>query len=248
MVNIKYAPDGKGLHQAYSYGTLFALASSKNEQIMPFVFCADYFNEVFGSVVTQERKSVYGFSYDATKDLLPDDKYTRVLITHDKIELPSLVVSATKFLNEFEERIGLKRSKMSLCNSHPKYKKNVLLVKGDKRVRNSVLLLTAWRVILRNSFAANPNLSLDENLQKMTNGKFCFFENDCGAIEKLISFLEYLVKYDKDFINYTDTANFKQQVYTIHNDSGLTVFSTIFKQKKEYLGTPWEKRIVEKMS
>ena len=246
-VEIKYLADGAKYSQAYSSGVKMTAVSDKNEQVKPFFFCADFFNEMFGAMFTKKKKEIYKFEFDPAKDIHPSMDRTRVLITSDSHDIISKIKNGEKFLNGFEKKIGLEPSKFYPCSEHEQYKDNVILVDADPRVKNTALLLTAWRIALRNSFAFEVKDSFEESLNKMSNKAVTLLgHGDNYQVPKLLAFINYIVEKDKEFIDYFDIANYKLNVDRLHGESGLSQFSNILSKPSLSNETPWEKRVLSK--
>jgi hypothetical protein len=248
MEEIKYIEDIHKYSQAYSSGVKMTAVSKDNEQIKPFFYCADYFNEVFGAVFTNSKKSIFGFTFDPKADIHPAPDSLRILITSDKHDLIGRINQAQKFLNGFEKEINLEPSTLHPCSEHPQYKNNVILVNADNRIKNTPLLLTAWRVMLRNSFSTDVDDDFATSLQKLINRDIEIIgHGDEQSIPKVVKFIDYVKSKDPEFINYYDVENYKAVVDLVHSSSGLTQFDNVL--KKQYLiNSPWEKRITSKIS
>jgi hypothetical protein len=247
MEEIKYIEDVNKYSQAYSSGVKMTAVSKDNEQIKPFFFCADYFNEIFGAVFTNSEKTMFGFTFDPSVDVHPAPDSLRVLITSDSHKLIDKINEAQKFLNGFENEIGLRPSTLSPCSKHPQYKNNVILADADNRIKNTPLLLTAWRVMLRNSFATNLEDDFQTSLSKFISRDLKILgHGDENSIPKVKSFIDYVKNKDPEFIDYFDIKNYEVIVDFVHNYSGLTQFDNVLK-KRYLINAPWEKRITSKI-
>lgn len=245
-VKIEYIEETNKYAQAYSSGVKMSIISPEKKQLKPFFFCADYLNEVCAAGFTNEKKSIFGFSYDPKEDVVSNDNL-EVLITSDSHDLVKSIQAAKKFLNGFERKIGLKLSKFAICDDHPKYKGNVILITADKRIKNTVLLLTAWRVVLRNSFSANKEKTFDQNMKDFLDKKNQIIgHGDDHQFKRIEKFLDY-VKKDKEFVDYFDIENYELHTDIIHSYSGLQNFEYVY-DKKQSPAAPWQKRIFEKIS
>ncbi len=247
-IEIEYLYEKATYSQAYSSGVKMTAVSDKNEQVKPFFFCADFFNEMFGAMITNSKKGIYKFDFDPATDINPSMSKVRVLITSDSHNLSDKVNEGKKFLNEFEKKVGLSPSEFYFCSEHKEYKDNVILVDADPRIKNTPLLLTAWRVALRNSFASNIDEDFDESLNKMIKGEIeVLGHGDESAISKLKSFIDYVTKNDKEFIDYFDIKNYEINVHKLHSSSGLTQFSSVISNNHRGAEAPWEERVLSKL-
>src|SRR5260221_1427887 len=98
--------------QIYSNGIEMALCSAKNEQIGPFVFCKDFFQDAVFAFLNKKKVSEYSYTYDPAASPAIDLTSTRVLIANeDDPKFSQKLPLILDFLNNLEEKMGIELTK-----------------------------------------------------------------------------------------------------------------------------------------
>ncbi len=139
--------------QIYSQGIEMALCSANGEQIGPFVYCKDFFQDAIRGFLNKEVSDIYKYTYTPGKDADIDLEATRILMANSgDVKFLDKVPAILDFINQFEVELGVTPTKAIICDEVPFAYKGcgIVLFIGDKRMMHSSALLSAYTLLLRN--------------------------------------------------------------------------------------------------
>ena len=169
--NINWRKQTGYLSQAVNSGIEFAFVSDDMHQCTPFVYCRDYLQDAIQGVLTNKKKTIYGFKFNPQDEHLPSVKKTQLIVCNsiDK-SFHKKMANCLDFLNQIETKLKIKKTKMCLCNTPPlKYKAGgVIFISGSKRWINSPPMISFYTLLIRIGFGYNPKKHGD--YKKFING------------------------------------------------------------------------------
>lgn len=218
--------------QIYSSGVELALVSADNEQIGPFVYCKDFFQDAIRGFVNDISSGIWGYTYDPKKQPPIDLKKVRVLLAHDKDpdflkKVPALV----DLLNQIEKKMGLSLTTATIVNDPPaKYKSGVVMLVGDGAWLRSSASLSMYTLLARNGLVHKSGTPFNKTLEDIMSGKLPAGQKNDGTYMKYGKpGIDLIIAKGIDEVFGTDTkANYKASVptHTIHHYGGIVAFGS----------------------
>lgn len=160
--------------QIYSSGVEVALCSDDNEQIGPFVFCKDFFQDAIVAFLHKTTCSIYGYSYDPSTMPACPQKELKVLIADSgDAALESKIPGVLDLLNQVEKQLGVTLTTIHKCEKPPeKYAKcGIFLMVADKIWMHAPPLLSMWTLLARNGLMHKPGEKWGDTIQEIIDGK-----------------------------------------------------------------------------
>lgn len=166
-----------GTSQIYSSGVELALCSDDNQQIGPFVFCKDFFQDAIVVFLHADQKKtcfIYGYKYDP-KTMPPcPTKNLKVLITNAaNPKLAAQIPGISDFLHQIEGKLGIQLCAVEQCDDPPdKYKKcGIWLLTADPIWMHAPPLLSGWTLLARNGLMHKVGTKWEDTVKGIIDGK-----------------------------------------------------------------------------
>jgi hypothetical protein len=227
--------------QIYSAGIEMALCSANGEQIGPFVYCKDFFQDAIRGFLNKEVSKIYKYTYTPGKDAEVDMDATRILMTNSgDPKFLDKVPAVLDFINQFSAALGVGQVDAVTCDDPPFAYKGcgVVLFIGDKRMMHSSALLSAYTLLLRNGTIHPEGGTYLETLDAIISGKIkpaqqndkIYLENSKPGLDLILAkgimnvFGEDMKK------NYPSSK--QTETSKIHHFGGIVAFSS--GKSKEY--------------
>lgn len=221
--------------QIYSSGIELALCSADNKQIGPFVFCKDFFQDAIRGFLNKESSAIYSYTYTPGKDAQIDMDSTRILMTNSgDPKLLGKIPAILDFINQFEAKLGRKRTEAFVCDNPPDaYKEcGVILFVASKWMMHSPAMLSAYTLLLRNGAMHTLGQSFDHTLSGIIQGNIppaqshdkIYLENGKPGIDLILAKGIKKVFGDDMKKNYPPSS--KVSTGSIHHHSGIVAFSS----------------------
>jgi hypothetical protein len=172
-MKIKWSPQIDA-DQIYSAGIEMALCSANGEQIGPFVYCKDFFQDAVRGFINKEKSNIYKYTYTPGKDADVDLEATRILMTNSgDSKFLDKVPTILNFINQFTVELGAQQTDAITCDNPPlAYEKcGVVLFIGDKTMMHSSALLSAYTLLLRTATQHTYGKPYLETLDGIVSGK-----------------------------------------------------------------------------
>lgn len=152
--------------QIYGEGVEMALCSAKNEQIGPFVYCKDFFQDAIKGFLSNTKSQIYGYVYDPATMPPIDLSAVRILLRskNDKL-FNQKATGVLDLLNQVEQKLKLPPSKMFTTD------KDVVLLVGDKDWLRSSASLGLYTLLIRNGLVHEPGVSFMKTINDIIDGK-----------------------------------------------------------------------------
>ena len=166
--------DNYGTSQIYHSGVELALCSDKNEQIGPFVYCKDFFQDAVVVFLHGGTCNVYGYKYDPKKHPPIPKKNLKVLIANAKdTKLSEKVKNIPDFLHQIESKLGVQKTVIEECANPPeKYSKSgIYLMTADPIWMHAPPLLSCWTLLARNGLNHKKGAKWTETVDSIIAGK-----------------------------------------------------------------------------
>ena len=230
MIEIKWR-EQYSTGQIYSNGIEMALCSKNNEQIGPFVFCKDFFQDAVSGFLNKKKTSIYAYTYNPESEP-PIDLYNiRVLIANSEDnkfseKLPAIL----DFLGQVEDKMGLRRTAGMICSDHKNYPGGVLLLVGDEKWMISPPSLSMYGLLLRTSTVHKVGQKYTDTIQQVIKGRIPPAQrNDHIYLDNAQPGMELIMTKGMDAVFGSDIKkNFddKIQTHTLHHNGGIVAFSS----------------------
>jgi hypothetical protein len=259
--NLEWTKDW-GLNEIYSGGLQMALCSppdenGKHKKATTFVTCKDFFQDAVQATHLNHKADIFSFEYDpANAPPLSFDR-TRILVANniDK-DFESKIEGVVDFLNQFEKRIHLIRTKAYKCDPTPdKFKKSggVYLFEGSGRWMIAPPMISLYTLLIRCGFAHKKGEDFDKTCKGIMNGTIktiggkgdrhsgCY---DDHYLKDAQPGIKALLEHGYSRLFYKDAArNFPKEIDidTMHNCCGIVGYSQKqVKAKMPYWYRLWE--------
>ena len=159
-----------GTSQIYSSGFEFAFMSQQEDvwtQACTFVYCKDFLHDAVWAAVNQTQWGIYGFEYNAKKDVPLDRDYCALAFRNTAYkgreeEFHAQRKACQAFLNGVEKKLGFKKSKIHQVEHE---KVPCWLIIGDKSWQHAPPLVGFFTLFIRLGFMHNLERKVDETLQ-----------------------------------------------------------------------------------
>lgn len=129
-----------------SMGIKFSIcvpAENGVEEIICPVKCRDFLGDVYSSCIQETKFSIYGMSWDGTKDKVPTDKL-RLSLYFPSAQAKVNFEKNIRFLHEIEDKNSFERSNYISLDGNTGY------IEGDARWLNfSILSFTLYTLLIR---------------------------------------------------------------------------------------------------
>lgn len=230
-VKVKWFPQ-HSTAQIYSSGVELALVSADNQQIGPFVYCKDFFQDAIKGFVNGTPSSIYGYSYNPKTQPPIDLGNVRILLAHDKdADFLKKVPAVLDLLNQVEKKMGLSLTTWSVVTDPPaKYKSGVALLVGDGAWLRSSASLSMYTLLARNGLVHKVGTSFDKTIQAIINGELPAGQrNDSTYMKYGKPGMDLIIELGIDKVFGKETkANYKGTVPTgtIHHYGGIVAFGS----------------------
>jgi hypothetical protein len=210
-------------NQIYSSGMEYALVSKSGQQLHNFAYCKDFLQDAIHAMFTKKKHSIYGFSYDPTKQEPVDLDVLRLAVHHSTIELSERIGNCLNFLHLIEEIRGF--NKTEVYRAEKREGRFIWVFNADPRWMFSSALLSFYTICMRigfsykgqklEEFLSNPPTELGGNDKAYLQGakeKWKILLSE--PIEKLFG-KKMEDNYPKDM-----------SVGTMHNETGYVAFTS----------------------
>lgn len=218
--------------QIYSSGVELALCSAKGEQIGPFVYCKDFFQDAIKGFVNNTSSSIYGYSYNPKTQPPIDLGNVRILLAHDKdADFLKKVPAVLDLLNQIEKKMGLALTTATVADEPPaKYKSGVVLLVGDGAWLRSSASLSMYTLLARNGLVHPKGESYESTINSLILGKLPAGQRNDGTYMKFGKpGIDLIIKKGIDEVFGTNLkANYKDTISTstIHHYGGIVAFGS----------------------
>lgn len=227
------APLNAKVLQIYSKGLEYALVSPEYEQCHSFVWCKDFLHDIIFASIHNKWFEVYRFKFDPEVDPLPCLDRIRLLITNSKDKKFSSKIPATlDFINQIEDRLGIKKSFVRKCNDPPEGYENsgVFMFEGNKRWIQSPPMLSLYTLMLRVGFCHSIGDDFESTIKAVKNGDIkpyqkrdsYFLKHAESAFNKIIKIGDKKIFFKDIKLNYP----VDMQINSLHNKMGIVGFSS----------------------
>jgi hypothetical protein len=227
--------------QIYSQGIEMALCSANGEQIGPFVYCKDFFQDAIRGFLNKEKSNIYKYTYTPGKDANIDLENTRILMTNSgDVKFLDKVPAILDFINQFTANLGVQQTDAVTCDDPPfAYKEcGVMLFIGDKKMMHSPALLSAYTLLLRNGTMHSYGTSYLETLEGIISGKIkpaqqndsIYLENGKPGLDLILA--EGIMKVFGNDMKKNYPSEKQMPTSKIHHFGGIVGFSS--GRSKEY--------------
>ena len=157
--------------QIYSNGVEMALCSKKNEQIGPFVFCKDFFQDAIKGHLNGVESGIWGYKYNPKKQPPIDLDNIRILLRNTSdAQFLKKVDGVKDLLNQIEKKMGLELTKVYECESPPN-KSGVALLVGDGSWSRSSVSLSMYTLLARNGLVHEIGSPFQKTINSIIEGK-----------------------------------------------------------------------------
>lgn len=225
--------DEKKISQIYSQGLEFAFATKK-QQCTDFIYCKDFLHDCVYARLHKKPINPYGFTYDPKTNPI-GLKRSRILVTNSADPtMGEKIEGCQDFLNQAEKKLGLFRSKISVCENPPEgYKAcGVYMFRGSGMWLNSPPMLSLYSLFIRLGFCHKRGDDFVETMNKIQSGTITPYQtNDTRYLKDSRKGIDAIfdLGYRKFF--YKDTAkNYPDgiDIMTMHNYFGIVGFTQLF--------------------
>lgn len=237
-VTVKWLPrDDKHISQIYSEGLEFSFATKK-EQCTDFIYCKDFLHDCVYANLYSKTINPYGFKYDPkVKPIGLKKTYILVANSADS-KLSDKIKGCQDFLNQAEAKLGLFRTKISVCDSPPeKYKNGVYLFRGSGMWLNSPPMLSLYSLFIRLGFCHTAGDNFMDTIDKIQSGKLTPYQsNDKDYVTRSREGIDAIFNLGYRKFFYKDTEkNYPSDIdiHTIHNYFGIVGFTQLFTYDKK---------------
>jgi hypothetical protein len=219
-----------GSAQIYNNGVEMALCSKDNEQIGPFVFCKDFFQDAIKGYLNKTKSSIYGYSYDPHSMPAIDLKNIRILLrnTGDSNFLEK-VEGVKDLLQQVESEMGLTLTEMTVCGE-PTDKSGVVLLIGDGAWLRSPASLSMYTLLARNGLVHKPGTHFTKTIQDIIEGKTQGGQRNDGTYLKFGKpGMDLIMELGIDKVfgqNIEDNYKNTVPTGTIHHHGGIVAFGS----------------------
>jgi hypothetical protein len=232
--------------QIYSAGIEMALCSARGEQIGPFVYCKDFFQDAIRGFLNKEKSDIYHYTYTPGKDADIDLDATRILMTNSgDAKFLDKVPAILDFINQFRRNLGVQQTDAVTCDNPPLAYKScgVAHFIGDRMWMHSSALLSAYTLLLRNGTMHTYGKPYEETLEGIISGKIkpaqqndkIYLENGKPGIDLILAKGIMSVFGDHMKKNYPSAK--QMPTSKIHHFGGIVGFSS--GKSREYF-PDWE--------
>lgn len=217
--------------QLYKKGVQFSLLSSEHDQCHPFVWCKDFLKDVVFSSVNNKEINLYNFKYSPQKDPSPCLSKLKILVleTHN-LKFKNNVFNCIDFLNQIEQKIFLKKSKVLECKSPP-YKSKVFYFEADSFWIRSPYVISFYCYLIRLGLLHNLKDNFYTTLEKVKLGFIKSFNKtdkiNANFVKKIIESIHSNMFSDDIKENYPISLG----IDTIHNSFSISEFHSEFFSK-----------------
>lgn len=224
-VKVGWAPQVRTA-QIYSVGVELALISAKNEQIGPFVFCKDFFQDAIKGFFAKSRSSIYGYSYDpASMPPIDFGKVRLLLRNQSDPNFKSKVKGVQDLLNQVEKKMKLDRTELFETD-----KEGTVLLVGDGLWLRSPVSLSMYGLLARNGLSHKPGEPFMDTLNAIITGKRPGGQSHDGTyLQYGMPGIELIISKGINEIFGTKTEdNYKISVptSTLHHYGGIVAFGS----------------------
>jgi hypothetical protein len=151
-----------------------ALASKDGQQIGPWVFCKDFFQDAIRGYLNGISSGIWGYTYNPKTDPAIDMENARVMMTNSADpDFVNKIPAVLDFLNQVEKKMKISLTKAYECENPPaSYKKSgVFLFVGDKAWLQSSAALSMWTLLMRNGVVHTVGDKFNDTLDDIIKGK-----------------------------------------------------------------------------
>lgn len=239
---INWSQKPKTLAEIYQNGLEMALMTKEDEngittQASHFVLCKDFFQDAIQGYLLNEKKGCFGFFYDPKTDPAICMETTRIAVGNAlNKNFANKIPAVLDFLNKFEKKIHLKRTKVWECEPCPeKYKSGVFLFEGSSKWMISPPMISLYTLLIRVGFVHDLEKSYDKTIQDLTTKKIkllgegrtsgCY---DPDYLKNAEEGIERILKEGYNKIFYKDMKkNYSKKIpmSTMHDNCGIVGFS-----------------------
>jgi hypothetical protein len=246
--------DEKHISQIYSQGLEFAFATKK-QQCTDFIYCKDFLHDCVYAILNKKPINPYGFNYDP-KSRPIGLKRSYILVTNSADpKMQDKIDGCQDFLNQAEQKLGLFRSKISVCENPPQNYKScgVYLFRGSGMWLNSPPLLSLYSLFIRLGFRHKRGDDFVATMDKIQSGATPPYQtNDKSYLESSRPGIDAIMNLGYRKFFYKDTEkNYPNgvDIMTMHNYFGIVGFTQLFTydQKKTADQKVWKPAHADKV-
>ena len=236
------------LNEIYSGGLQMALCSppdkdGKYTKATAFVTCKDFFQDAVQAHHIGEKRSIWSFKYDPKNDPpLSFDRFRVLVGNNTGAGVAFKIEGVVDFLNQFEKRLRLVRSRAYECECEPtpdKFKNHggVWMFEGSGRWMISPPMISLYTLLIRCGFVHTLGDDFDKTCKGIIDGKIKTIggksgrHSGCYDAEYLRDGqpgIKALIEHGYSRIFYKDAErNFPSKicVSTMHDCGGIVGFS-----------------------
>lgn len=229
-VKIEWLGKRPSLSQIYSTGLEYCFISSDNRQCCPFVFCKDFLQDVIQAIYHKKTIKIYGFVYNPKEcEPICMNRTKLAIVNSSDNEFNDKIPSLLDFVNQFEKKLKLIRTKArKIDNPPPKYKNGAWLLESSNRWMLSPPMLSMYTLLLRIGFCHKKDNKYTDTLEGILSGKIKPYQREDNeqleqaknGIDKILKFGYAKVFFKDPQKNYPDIAT-----SNMHHHTGICSFS-----------------------
>lgn len=240
---VKWSTKKPSLNQIYQRGLelCFIARHGTDEyvQACDWVLCKDYFQDAIQASLINQTRSIYGFTYNpATDPALSFDRTRIGMANAEDGGLGAKIPAVLDFVNQFEKRIHLLRSRAFACDSAPaKFagKSGCFVIEGSSRWLLSPPMISLYTLLLRVGTVHTVGTPFDETVKAVREGKVKAYSvgmsgsNDGNYLASAMPGIEKLVKHGYRRVFHREMKdNYPESVHvsSMHNYCGIVGFSS----------------------
>lgn len=230
-VTIEWMPKKAKISQMYSTGLEYAFVTKDWKQVNQLVYCKDFLQDALCAMHTNQKMSIYGFSYDPNKSLPVYLNKTRILVTswRDKT-FPNRIEGSLDFLNQIEDTLKMSKTKILKVKDLPvQYKKaGAWIYEANKRWMKSPPLISLYTLLIRVSLVHVKGTNYVETMDKICNNTLEPYQSyDRSYLRDARKGIDWILTYgDKKLFPNKTKDNFKDVgVSAMHNYVGICGYS-----------------------
>jgi hypothetical protein len=242
------------LSEIYSGGLQMAMASPADadgvhSKATTFVTCKDFFQDAIRAMHIGKGQAIYGFRYTPGADPAISLDRARILVGNNTDPtFADKIVHVLDFLNQFERRIHVIRTRAFHCDPTPDKWKNsggVFLFEGSGRWLIAPPMLSLYTLLIRCGFSHEKGKDFDDTCKGIIAGKIATIGDgnnrqsgcyDAGYLRDSQFGIKAILEHGYAKIFYKNPAsNYPESIPigTLHNSSGIVGFSK--KYMKEHM-------------
>lgn len=241
-VEIKWPEEQqRGFSEAYSSGLQYALCNDDYQQATGFVLCKDFFQDAYAAWENKNKRSIYGFTYEYNVSLPLATKGIKILLANRfDAHFSAKMEKSIKFLNEFEEELGMEpKSMLYKCIDPPEFFKQngVYLIEGSDRWLIAPPMLSLYTLLIRIGCKhLKKNGNWRTTCEKIASGEISQYQNnDQYQIQTAMKGINHILKHgDKKIFGEERAKNYPNDIETgtLHHYTGIVGFTQRYNPEK----------------